>query len=358
MRATMMPGLNSRSKLGEKTSDKNLNIEKLKSINPIEEKKENNDNDLYEVNEDKEKEKEKEKENDNINELYSKELNKETLLELLDKQTNKDMEEYILNQIKLLEKEGTSFSNEKLINEISKSSKVEKREKIALAFKYNFECIKDFLDEIFYSFIKYIDNIPYIIRAVCTILAKLIKIKFPKITMIQIIPFLSEFIFTNLIFPILVNPKNNGIMMFDFSKDKKLHNERNKKIIAMNKVLKKLLRGQLYDNSGNEYPYTLFNSYFIEMMPYIIDFFTNLISVKLPSNIEQLLEEKQKLASETLKVSNTLKMEEDNLAGAEAPGDIEWNFTKFLIDRDGNIVRRFHPTTTPEEIDAEVAKLL
>ena len=78
--------------------------------------------------------------------------------------------------------------------------------------------------------------------------------------------------------------------MFDFSKDKKLHNERNKKIIAMNKVLKKLLRGQLYDNSGNEYPYTLFNSYFIEMMPYIIDFFTNLISVKLPSNIEQLLE--------------------------------------------------------------------
>ena len=309
MRATMMPGLHSRSKLGEKTSDKNINIDKLKPLNPIEEKQENND-DLYETNEDKDKD--KEKDNENINELYLKELNKETLLELLDKQTNKDMEEYILNQIKLLEKEGTSFSNEKLINEISKSSKVEKREKIALAFKYNFECIKDFLDEIFFSLIKNIDNIPYIIRAVCTILAKLIKIKFPKITMIQIIPFLSEFIFTNLIFPILVNPKNNGIMMFDFSKDKKLHNERNKKIIAMNKVLKKLLRGQLYDNSGNEYPYTLFNSYFIEMMPYIIDFFTNLISVKLPSNIEQLLEEKQKIASNTLKVSNTLKTEEVN----------------------------------------------
>ena len=47
-----------------------------------------------------------------------------------------------------------------------------------------------------------------------------------------------------------------------------------------------------------------------------------------------------------------------NLVGAKEPGDIEWNFTKFLIDRDGNIVKRFHPTTTPETIDAEIATLL
>ena len=30
----------------------------------------------------------------------------------------------------------------------------------------------------------------------------------------------------------------------------------------------------------------------------------------------------------------------------------------WTIDRDGNVVKRFHPTTTPEEIDAEIAKLL
>ena len=46
------------------------------------------------------------------------------------------------------------------------------------------------------------------------------------------------------------------------------------------------------------------------------------------------------------------------LTGAQASGDIEWNFTKFLIDRDGNIIKRFHPTTTPETIDAEIAALL
>ncbi len=37
---------------------------------------------------------------------------------------------------------------------------------------------------------------------------------------------------------------------------------------------------------------------------------------------------------------------------------IKWNFTKFLISRDGTVVARFAPTTTPEKIDDEVAKLL
>ena len=37
---------------------------------------------------------------------------------------------------------------------------------------------------------------------------------------------------------------------------------------------------------------------------------------------------------------------------------IKWNFTKFLVDRNGNVVGRFSPTTTPEQIDTEVAKLL
>ncbi len=31
------------------------------------------------------------------------------------------------------------------------------------------------------------------------------------------------------------------------------------------------------------------------------------------------------------------------------PGDIEWNFEKFLIDRSGNVVKRYPPATTPED---------
>ena len=37
---------------------------------------------------------------------------------------------------------------------------------------------------------------------------------------------------------------------------------------------------------------------------------------------------------------------------------IKWNFTKFLISRDGLKVERFAPTTTPEALDSKIAKLL
>ena len=39
-------------------------------------------------------------------------------------------------------------------------------------------------------------------------------------------------------------------------------------------------------------------------------------------------------------------------------GDIKWNFTKFLIDREGNIVARFEPAESMESVKAAVEKLL
>lgn len=43
---------------------------------------------------------------------------------------------------------------------------------------------------------------------------------------------------------------------------------------------------------------------------------------------------------------------------SQQKGMIKWNFTKFLVDRDGNVVARFAPTVTSEKLDGEVAKLL
>ena len=38
--------------------------------------------------------------------------------------------------------------------------------------------------------------------------------------------------------------------------------------------------------------------------------------------------------------------------------DIKWNFTKFLIDRNGDVVERFEPTADMAEVEEKVAKLL
>lgn len=37
---------------------------------------------------------------------------------------------------------------------------------------------------------------------------------------------------------------------------------------------------------------------------------------------------------------------------------IKWNFTKFLVDRDGNVVKRFAPQKKPVQIEREIEKLL
>lgn len=49
-----------------------------------------------------------------------------------------------------------------------------------------------------------------------------------------------------------------------------------------------------------------------------------------------------------------LKSQQGGLLGSA----IKWNFTKFLIDRDGKIVARFSPTTKPEDITSKIEELL
>ena len=45
--------------------------------------------------------------------------------------------------------------------------------------------------------------------------------------------------------------------------------------------------------------------------------------------------------------------------GQVFPGsEINWNFTKFLVDKEGNVVERFSPTVTSEDMEAYIKKLL
>lgn len=50
-----------------------------------------------------------------------------------------------------------------------------------------------------------------------------------------------------------------------------------------------------------------------------------------------------------------LKKEARGLLGSEG---IKWNFTKFLVDRDGSVVKRFAPAATPESLAEDIEALL
>ena len=49
-----------------------------------------------------------------------------------------------------------------------------------------------------------------------------------------------------------------------------------------------------------------------------------------------------------IKISNTYKRE----------NDIKWNFTKFLIDREGNVVGRYSPIESPLVMEDKIKELL
>ena len=50
-----------------------------------------------------------------------------------------------------------------------------------------------------------------------------------------------------------------------------------------------------------------------------------------------------------------LKTEKPGLLGT---GLIKWNFTKFLVARDGRVVKRYSPTTSPQAIASDIDQLL
>ena len=49
-----------------------------------------------------------------------------------------------------------------------------------------------------------------------------------------------------------------------------------------------------------------------------------------------------------------LKKEKGGMMGS----NIKWNFTKFLVDRNGKVVERFAPTVIPEKIESHIKELL
>ncbi|MBQ6437129.1 MAG: glutathione peroxidase [Bacteroidales bacterium] len=59
-----------------------------------------------------------------------------------------------------------------------------------------------------------------------------------------------------------------------------------------------------------------------------------------------------------LKAKATQKMLKGISKSVEKESDILWNFTKFLISRDGTTVKRYAPTVTPAKIEDDIQKML
>ena len=59
-----------------------------------------------------------------------------------------------------------------------------------------------------------------------------------------------------------------------------------------------------------------------------------------------------------LKAKAAQKLFKSISKSVEKESDIKWNFTKFVISRDGTVIKRYAPTTTPEQMEKDIQALL
>ena len=66
---------------------------------------------------------------------------------------------------------------------------------------------------------------------------------------------------------------------------------------------------------------------------------------------------KQEIKEDTIKgIKNKMIMK--TISKGKKDGEIKWNFTKFLVDRNGKVVKRYSPTFNPIDMEKDILELL
>ncbi len=100
----------------------------------------------------------------------------------------------------------------------------------------------------------------------------------------------------------------------------------------------------------------------------ILDFPCNQFGHQAPGTDEEIVEFCQMKYNTTFRQFSKIDVNGDNEAplytylksqkGGLLGKNIKWNFAKFLVDREGNVVERYGSSDTPEKIEAAIKKLL
>ena len=131
-------------------------------------------------------------------------------------------------------------------------------------------------------FFNQIENttIPIELKYICKITYILIKNKFPQVKEYEIFSFIGKNIISKLLIPLFKDPLEIYITEFLISEN----TLSNLNLFLL--ILSKLTSFELYLNKDKELIYIPFNTYFIEKMPYLFNFYTKIIKIELPIFIE------------------------------------------------------------------------
>ena len=223
------------------------------------------------------------KDNEYNNE-YKNDLNKEKLLEKINKENDPELRNFYIKHLEQLNYYPNKYTNDGIIKIIEKE---DKKQAISQLYKENFLNIRALIENLLQTFVDKIITFPYPLRCLCKIIHLLISKKYQFLSKYEVNSYIGKFLFDKCIFPVLGLENKNFINSRIFSTKTKIC------LDTIISVISKANNSSLFDIYSDPEK-TIFNQFIIEIIPILNKFYEKLIDIQLPKVIEELLDKTKK----------------------------------------------------------------
>ena len=191
-----------------------------------------------------------------------------------------EMKDYLNNKLNDIQKSPNIYSTDKIITNIFK---YKNSQKIFLYYIDSFIETIDIINLILKNLSDNSNSIPYTIKCICKIISILIQKKYPKASKVEQNAFQAQFFFKHIVFQMINDP-----LYLLLINECLISSKTTEKLRQIESILNTFISGKFF-NEENLIP---FNNYFIEKMPFLIEFMYNISDVILPEFIDKLINNK------------------------------------------------------------------
>ena len=211
---------------------------------------------------------------------YLPDLTRKMIVSMIESQnTSVVMGEYLSKQLVEMKGKNNYFCNSQFITLLYSSNSPSD---VLNKYYYNFANVIELIETILDQMYLYMDMIPPSVRYIAKIILHCLHKKFPNIAVVDRNAILSRFFFEKLMEPILLHLDINGLSHI-------ISHSTQNTISIITKVIRKMVYANFF-NIIEDPTFTTFNWFFIEKMPFIVNFFNKLTDIELPPLIMKALD--------------------------------------------------------------------
>jgi hypothetical protein len=211
---------------------------------------------------------------------YGLSLEKNNLIQEINKTNNESKKDYISKQIGILGNDAKRFDVEILLNKIYP---LEGSMSFLISYSKQFHSIITLVDQLLNTIYNFSKFIPLSIKYVLTIIAKLLKKKHHYIQPFELTGMLMRFYYSKIIEPLITNLDLYGLTTI-------VSDSTTNVLKIISKVINKFFSGEMFTSREEEIMYLPFNHYFLDKIETYCNFFNEIINETLSKQVNSIIE--------------------------------------------------------------------